>query len=766
MPRHINPSNPERTATAPYNFVPLPQLVLDVADGIDIDREKMRPWEAHDRFVPGTHRGWIDLEIETLTPLYIRGAVMPRDAGWDDRPSRVRPEPYTTPDGRPAIPGSSLRGMIRTLVEIISFSKIQPVGDSRPFFRTVASDRIGWAYGQRMRRGNGVRGGFLRRHGDVWMIEPCAVARVARDRLKPSVWIDEGPDYTPPWPPQHGTCWVILDEGSMIVRDIRIQQDAPGGDGWRRGTLVLSGNAPRKRREFVFLESSEESRSVLVPDRIWERFHDDDQITQWQQKAFPRNRPAGVSRKADGHLRDGEPVFYLLASHEQSEDNPDGLVFLGRAGMFRLPFDRGPSDLIPTEHRDARLDLAEVMFGMVHDGTAIKGRLSFEDAIVKGRGSDWFEELLVPRILSAPKPTTFQHYLTQDGTAGKDALTTYLTQDRTTLRGHKLYWHRWDLARGTTQVQESEDHAQLLRDLESREPQDTQHTIIRPVKAGVTFTGRIRFENLTPVELGALLHAVTLPPGCCHRIGVGKPLGLGSIRINSRLTLVDNKSRYRSWNSRESLLADDGRRFIRAFEEAVLEHAERSGETLLPEQEGLRRIARLDALYQLLAWDGRPDVSSTQYMDLERFRDRPVLPTPHHVRSVKEPLWPDDRPRAGDGGGRDSGPRQPRKDGPRRSATKEPRRPGQNGETPARPVVTPKPIQKGQTRKGSLHRRGDAWVARFDGDERDAGIVNRERVPTECPDGAPAEFFITEQSKAAGIKCRFERLVNTQRPKR
>lgn len=78
-------------------------------------------------------------------------------------------------------------------------------------------------------------------------------------------------------------------------------------------------------------------------------------------------------------------------------------------------------------------------------------------------------------------------------------------------------------------------------------------------------------------------------------------------------------------------------------------------------------------------------------------------------------------------------------------------------------VPAPKPIQKGQTRVGTLKRSSGKWVAVFDRDPREARVINPEKIDASCPEGAAAEFYITEQSKNAGIKCRFERM--TQGPK-
>ena len=804
MPRHINPTKAQRTATAPYNFVPLPESVFTASGAAPtVDAQTLRLWEHRDAFVPGTFSGWIDLEIETLTPLYIRGPVRQRNGKWDTPDARVRPQPYATVGGRPVIPGSTLRGAIRSLVEILSFAKIRPVTRSKPFFRDISPSRISAEYrkyfvedlGQLSRgidiaadeevnvKAPGyaarVRAGFIDFQRRT--IRECDFSRVEHRKITsafPQGMLHDGngPMATPSWTVQHQQCYVNVDStpqdyffksqvtttGDGRVRErhpdlyLRFRKvhrlSASPANGLIEGTLVFSGGVPRKHLEFVFLEP-QSKRGIPVPDSIWQRFHDDDQISQWQERAFPRDRPERRSREQPGALRDGEPVFFLSDDIEKSEDNPEGLLFLGRAQLFRFPYDLSPNDIVPAKLRDGPLDLAEALFGCVASGKnseefTLKGRVYFEDGIANSGGPPWTEEMFAPRILSAPKPTAFQYYLTQDGTRSARELTTYLRTDSTTIRGHKLYWHRWDDDKRLDEAKEPEKQEERLKDLtQGQENRHKQHTVIQPVKPGLRFTSRIRFENVTDVELGALIAALDLPDQCAHKIGMGQPLGLGSVRIQTKLHVMDREERCRKWDT-HGVADDDGKRFQDAFESTIMKHAEATDETFVAANQklrGLRRIARLDVLFLMLEWEKRPRLDQTKSItDLNEFRKRPVLPTPHKVAGRPEPSWrsdppcPDQPPRVGNNNSTDVTHQ-------RQKITAQPRQ------------VKTKVIQKGQTHPGRIVRVGDKWLASFDGDERNAQIVNPEQLPSSVTEGMRAEFYVVEQSKRVGIRVRFER---------
>lgn len=61
---------------------------------------------------------------------------------------------------------------------------------------------------------------------------------------------------------------------------------------------------------------------------------------------------------------------------------------------------------------------------------------------------------------------------------------------------------------------------------------DGQNRTLKEVlEAGNTFTFTVHFENLAPVELGALLWSLELEENWLHRLGLAKPLGFGSVKV-------------------------------------------------------------------------------------------------------------------------------------------------------------------------------------------------------------------------------------------
>ena len=175
-PEHQNP-NQMRTAHAPYNFVPLPEKIIAAVDSVD-------DLPDHDEYDRTLHSGYFDVMLTTRSPLYIRGPVPAKDFPRQEQDSKVKNKPeffHTGDEQTPVIPASSLRGMLRGLLEIVSYGKMQWVSEKQLFFRTVDRTTIGDHYRERM--GDHVETGFLYRQGDRYSIRVCSMARVRRSIL-------------------------------------------------------------------------------------------------------------------------------------------------------------------------------------------------------------------------------------------------------------------------------------------------------------------------------------------------------------------------------------------------------------------------------------------------------------------------------------------------------------------------------------------------------------------------------------------------------
>jgi len=82
-----------------------------------------------------------------------------------------------------------------------------------------------------------------------------------------------------------------------------------------------------------------------------------------------------------------------------------------------------------------------------------------------------------------------------------------------------------------------------------RSTKDSQNRTVRDaLKPGAKFAFTLNFENLAEEELGALLWTLELEEGMFHRLGFAKPLGFGSVKITVKSVKVLNlQNRYTSF---------------------------------------------------------------------------------------------------------------------------------------------------------------------------------------------------------------------------
>jgi len=157
------------------------------------------------------------------------------------------------------------------------------------------------------------------------------------------------------------------------------------------------------------------------------------------------------------------------------------------------------------------------------------------------------DEGVVLAILGQPKPSQARFYAARSpkgepltpGTEKKDAY-----NSGGGLRGRKVYPHQgqtaqpgyWDA--GTEHAQplvQRWNGQEIFREWQSHDAtrNDQNRSVTAWVRPRIKFRCRLEVSNLNAAELGALLWLLTLDDGLHLRLGGGKPLGFGSVRIQA-----------------------------------------------------------------------------------------------------------------------------------------------------------------------------------------------------------------------------------------
>ncbi len=686
-PKHIAKiTEVDRIAKAPYNFVELPEKIV-VAEDLP----------SGDSYHLDRHTGRIECALTTESPLYIRCGLTTEEFKAEKEAKDLPNFFYTDPNAKnekPVLPGSSLRGMLRTLVEIVSFSKIDRVSDEhRLFFRAVASNPKKESWGKEYRDRvdpEKIQAGYLKKDSQGWYIQPAKT-----EQGKTFAWVRETtlnlPNFKKFNDDKYERRYISVSYRSVAVdntdrakrlfaHDVEMPDIHP-----QKGVLVTSGNmkqgnepSPRRNHCLIFAEDKNAARFQIDRTAIE---HYRNALTNFQKES-PFNKDWGL-------LEENRSVFYC--PHESGNI----VGFVGQSPNFRIPYSPQGNghattvlDFIPEDLRTlASIDIADAIFGWVKQESESQklpanfekqraGRVFFTDASYhSNQNGMWYEDNPVtPKILSGPKPSNFPDYLVQPN-ADKSELKHYASEPikETVIRGHKLYWHK-----GSNPDFKLPTPKKVIG--APKKVSDTQTTQINPIKKGVIFKFDINFENLSQVELGALLWVLSLSSNksqelgtgkqgekYCFSLGMGKPLGMGAVKIDYELLLSDRTSRYSNlfngteWKTGEqdkSQTADKEEESVKAFEKYVLDWIccqDYPKDKTREEVEHLNQLPRIEMLLAMLRWDQTPDIDKTRYMEIEcnpsqkkcigkpkidgkvnEYSERPVLPTPLDVMNIPD----------------------------------------------------------------------------------------------------------------------------------
>lgn len=508
---------------APYNFVPLAQKVVFPEWGSQISIDS--PFEDG---ISGT----ISVRYTAQTPVFVGNGK--NDNGNIDN--------YKAANGKFAIPGSSLRGMFRNVIEIASFGKFNRVSDAALSVRdlTNAAKKL---YRSHFTN-KSIKGGWLIFENAGWVVYPVEYKRIEDSDIEKYCELESGAltkreDSNDRINKLHNDVAVFFSAGETKVSRIKKTEYT----GSVKGFIVLTGNpGGKKHLDFVFEDKGKQKITV-----------DYATILQFKQTNAPKAADQKKGLDLAKKLNDcknigypGIPVFYL----PDSNGNPESL---GLSMMYRLPYKNSLHEAIRNSSEDNfsdKLDFAECMFGKIENtkteksnyNFSLRGRVQLEDAVTNSVAL----AQKVDTILSNPKPSFYPNYIQQD-TRNQEYKT--LMDNDVLLRG----WKRYPVRNKFNIVKPNQD-------------QGKQTSRFSPLQKGTVFEGKIHFHNLKKEELGLLLWAITWgnDKNLSHAVGMGKSCGFGQIRAEiSSMSYLNNDS---SENKYRTASVDEINSWIRTFE--------------------------------------------------------------------------------------------------------------------------------------------------------------------------------------------------------
>lgn len=602
------------TCYNPYHFIPVLQRG-ETQDVYDLARERLGTEAAvattHARYVGQTHSGRLLCRLTTKTPLVV-GAKQTRleNQVADVEPYMVRGRGDNQP--RPAIPGSSLRGLISSLVEAGSNSAL------RVLTRGVYSYRKPFDPKHTL----SALGLIARSTDGSLKLKPLALPTLERQNhpgdlvqykvpqrfhnifpqpaLKVyvpatgSIRMDHGLRTAVACQPNHRCrvpalnynaqgnldshpslhCKPSRENPQFLVAQDQVP-DAPLRDGFLRvlgcwgdrKDLIPQG----KKHELWLPEPSNGGPELPIDPRALQRFHQlADERTEASLKAgdpvmpfhpldTPRNEdPAQFGQRF--RVKPGDLVYFDVDNKGTVTEVALSAIWRGRvetrdgqgAGAIEF-FQAVDPNLVPFSPARQQITIAEQMFGFVEDmgsgvadektARALASRIRFSDALPATAApcEEVLEsEAVILRILSSPKPPSPALYFKCRQRGGRWISKSSLTPDVNVPQGRKMYLHHRKTDSLPWRTRHEDRHL-------------AQKNRVRPVRAGQEFCFHIDYDNLTDAELGLLLYALAPDDAFHHKLGMGKPLGLGSVKIKvEERKSVNRRTRY----SRDGLLDD------------------------------------------------------------------------------------------------------------------------------------------------------------------------------------------------------------------
>jgi CRISPR-associated protein (TIGR03986 family) len=579
----------------PYHFVPVKS---EIKDGIKKNSETKKfefgshPHVTHDRYAKDTYSGRVICRLTAETAFVVGDK-------HDSDENKVNPtfvNQYKL-DGFPAIPATTIRGLISSIVETASNSALRVLENETYSYRKKAEvndvlKEIGLVY--KLKDGTFALlslCNFLN-----WNPHYCVKVKSEFVKTLSTFGFNNNQFY-------YYNEDLQEDDSQRIISEENYNQlPAIQQNKYERGIIRRLENEERKKgfseskrvnELFIFCSSKSENFRTYTPSQLIpilpktiDNFHTLADLRTKENLTLPFH-PIATKRNSgdDGEkirIKTGDLIYFQTIKIDNKEyvseisfsaiwrdlvGQTDSATKIKTADTTFDFFREVHNELLPFNKTREQITLAEQMFGFVENNgdekndvgeSSLAGRIypsaaKFEgiknpnDSVQKVENEDDCYEknpttpdsLTLLKILASPKPPSPAMYF-KDGYIAKNRL----NADEHEPQGRKFYLHNNSNEGRPWETKLTGDKLEKVKN---------QMMMVKPVRKDSVFSFYIDFENLAKIELGALLYALRPNDVFRHKIGLGKPIGLGTIKIDVlELLKIDREKRYSSLGLFES----------------------------------------------------------------------------------------------------------------------------------------------------------------------------------------------------------------------
>lgn len=491
----------------PYYFIPLPKKKTPAYE------------EEKDKLT-----GKITYEIVTRTPLFIPNTSCDRAFGEMEKGHKsydfysykeLKSGEALESEYTPVIPGSEVRGMIRSVYEAVTGSCMSVINDGQPiFYRSGMRDYF--------------QPGLLKKEEDKVILLTAKAVYWKRDDAKNTDYLDGQKLYYKA--EEYKQRWYVTDISETETT-------------WNSGYLLRGELEPKgvkfstKKNVAIFSPCNKKEKPLIFDENLQKDYK---RLLEAYQKDSGSYKAYAVAYKR--FMEDPEQCYFPVYFKEEKSFS-EKIIHIAPAAIPKRRYAKRIKDILGEMspcHLDKELCPACDLFGMVEKGNQIRAkasRLRFCDAVFQKENSqgEIYCQKMNLQELASPHLSNAQMYLKRPENAWDWNYDLWREKNgknypyKAELNGRKFYWHH---------VNPDIQNMTTVKTVKNTE----RNVTVRPVTDGVTFIGEIFFNGITRKQLDQLIYLCNISSPVIqkkdeekqelgYKLGMGKPIGLGSIQM-------------------------------------------------------------------------------------------------------------------------------------------------------------------------------------------------------------------------------------------